>query len=104
VTQPRPVYNFRLSRDFESLQKRVLRRVRGGLVSDLVAKALIIGRLVRPQKVLMSHSDLPLNVIKLLRLSKNAEVCFSAIRDLQTNLKVAALTAASNGAVNLCSS
>jgi hypothetical protein len=52
----------------------------------------------------MSHSDLPLNVIKLVRLSKNAEVCFSAIRDLKRTLDVAALIAASDGAVNLCSS
>jgi hypothetical protein len=49
--------------------------------TDLVAKTLILGRLVGPEKVLMSHSGLPLNVIKLLRLSKNAEVCFPAIRD-----------------------
>jgi hypothetical protein len=36
----------------------------------------------------MSHSDLPLNIIKLVRLSKNAEVCFSAIGTVERPWKL----------------
>jgi len=52
----------------------------------------------------MSHSDLPLNVIKLVRLSRMRKCVFPLFVTLKRTLEVAALTAASDGAVNLCSS
>jgi len=48
VTQPRPVYNFRLFRGLEILAKTGYVEYARGLVSDPVAKTLIIGRLIRP--------------------------------------------------------